>query len=299
MYDTIIIGGGPAGLTAGIYIQRAGKKALVLEGLAVGGQIRNTPEIENYPAIAKLSGLKFSQDLEMQAKALGVEIRSEEVIGVELGGEEKVVLTASGRYSARTVIIATGAKSRQIGVDRELDLAGSGVSYCAVCDGAFFAGEDVVVAGGGNTAIDDALFLSERCNKVYLVHRRDGFRAEEIKLAQLRSRANVEMVLGYTIDELIGKYELEGVVVKDKCGNARTLKVSGLFVAIGKIPNTSILRGTIDMDDNGYIKANEDCKTNVSGVFVAGDCRTKNVRQLTTAVSDGTIAALSAVEYCR
>ncbi len=299
MYDTIIIGGGPAGLTAAIYIQRAGKKAVVLEGLAVGGQIRNTPEIENYPAIAKLSGLKFSQDLEAQAKALGVEIKSEEVKEVSLEGDEKVVKTSQSSYVAKTVIIATGAKSRQIGVDRELELAGSGVSYCAVCDGAFFAGEDVVVAGGGNTAIDDALFLSERCNKVYLVHRRDGFRAEEIKLEQLRKRANVEMVLGYTIEELVGKYELEGVVVKDKENNTRMLKVSGLFVAIGKIPNTSIFRPMVDMDDAGYIKAGEDCKTNIAGVYVAGDCRTKSVRQLTTAVADGTIAALSAVEYCR
>lgn len=299
MFDTIIIGAGPAGLTASIYVQRAGKKALVLEAMAVGGQIRNTPEIENYPAIAKISGMQYSDDLAEQAKALGATIKRENMRSVQLVGDVKTVTTRNATYQARSVIIAVGAKSRELGVEKEEDLFGCGVSYCAICDGAFFAGKAVAVSGGGNTAIDDALFLAERCSKVYLVHRRNEFRAEQIKVEQLKSKSNVELVLGYTVESLEGEDCLQGVVVKDKQGGTRRLDVSGLFVAIGKIPNTDMLQGQIDMDDQGYIIAGEDCKTNVEGVWVAGDCRVKHIRQLTTAVADGTVAALGAVEYVR
>ncbi|MGN0771966.1 MAG: NAD(P)/FAD-dependent oxidoreductase [Christensenellales bacterium] len=299
MYDTIIIGAGPAGLTAAIYVQRAGKTALVLEAMAVGGQIRNTPEIENYPAIARISGMQYSDDLAAQAVALGATIKREEVKSVELEGKIKTIVTRKETYTAKSVIIAVGAKSRELGVDREEDLFGCGVSYCAICDGAFFAGKAVAVSGGGNTAIDDALFLAERCSKVYLIHRRDAFRAEQIKVEQLGCKSNVEFVLGYTVDALLGDECLQGVVVKDKQGNNRQLDVSGIFVAIGKIPNTTIFEGKVGMDEQGYILAGEDCRTNVEGVWVAGDCRAKHIRQLTTAVADGTVAALGAVEFVR
>ncbi len=305
MIDVLIIGAGPAGLSAAIYAERAGKHAVCLEALTVGGQIVNTPEIENYPGIKKTSGFEFSMALFEQATELGAEIiyekaaRIEEKPGSDVDKSTYVVTTQSGKeFECRSVILATGAKNRHLGLAREEELLGKGISYCATCDGAFFKGKDVAVNGGGNTALEDALFLSNYCRKVYIIHRRDQFRGEPKNLEALKDKDNIEYILDSTVTELIGDDRLEKVAVKNKnTGDIKELPVSGLFIAIGQEPDNKPFAGVVELDEKGYIKANESCKTQMSGVFVAGDCRTKAVRQLTTAASDGAVAALAACEY--
>lgn len=305
MIDVLIIGAGPAGLSAAIYAERAGKHAVCLEALTVGGQIVNTPEIENYPGIKKTSGFEFSMALFEQATELGAEIvyekaaRIEEKPGSDTDKCTYVVTTQSGKeFESRSVILATGAKNRHLGLAREEELLGKGISYCATCDGAFFKGKDVAVNGGGNTALEDALFLSNYCRKVYIIHRRDQFRGEPKNLEALKDKDNIEYILDSTVTELIGDDRLEKIAVKNKnTGDIKELPVSGLFIAIGQEPDNKPFAGVVELDEKGYIKANESCKTQMSGVFVAGDCRTKAVRQLTTAASDGAVAALAACEY--
>ena len=305
MIDVLIIGAGPAGLSAAIYAERAGKHAVCLEALTVGGQIVNTPEIENYPGIKKTSGFEFSMALFEQATELGAEIvyekaaRIEEKPGSDVGKSTYVVTTQSGKeFECRSVILATGAKNRHLGLAREEELLGKGISYCATCDGAFFKGKDVAVNGGGNTALEDALFLSNYCRKVYIIHRRDQFRGEPKNLEALKGKDNIEYILDSTVTELIGEDRLEKVAVKNKnTGDIKEIPVSGLFIAIGQEPDNKPFASVVELDEKGYIKANESCKTQMSGVFVAGDCRTKAVRQLTTAASDGAVAALAACEY--
>lgn len=298
MTDIIIVGAGTAGLSAAIYGVRAGKSVIVFESEVYGGQIVNTPEIENYPGIKNISGYEFATNLYEQATSLGAEVKFEKVIGIEEAGEEKTVVTDQGSYPCRSVILATGAKNRPLGVAREVELTGAGVSYCATCDGAFFRNQDVAVNGGGNTALEDALYLSNFCSKVYLIHRRDTFRGEEKQVQALKNKPNVEFVLNATIKELLGEDRLSGVVVVDKLtGNEKEIPVNGLFVAIGQIPENTAFAAQVALDDKGYISAQEDCKTKSNGIFVAGDCRTKTVRQLATAASDGAIAALAACEY--
>lgn len=298
MTDIIIVGAGTAGLSAAIYGVRAGKSVIVFESEVYGGQIVNTPEIENYPGIKNISGYEFATNLYEQATSLGAEVKFEKVIGIEEAGAEKTVVTDQGSYPCRSVILATGAKNRPLGVAREVELTGAGVSYCATCDGAFFRNQDVAVNGGGNTALEDALYLSNFCSKVYLIHRRDAFRGEEKQVQALKNKPNVEFVLNATIKELLGEDRLSGVVVVDKLtGNEKEIPVNGLFVAIGQIPENTAFAAQVTLDDKGYISAQEDCKTKSNGIFVAGDCRTKTVRQLATAASDGAIAALAACEY--
>ncbi len=305
MIDVLIIGAGPAGLSAAIYAERAGKHAVCLEALTVGGQIVNTPEIENYPGIKKTSGFEFSMALFEQATELGTEIvyekaaRIEEKPGSDVDKSTYVVTTQSGKeFECRSVILATGAKNRHLGLAREEELLGKGISYCATCDGAFFKGKDVAVNGGGNTALEDALFLSNYCSKVYIIHRRDQFRGEPKNLEALKGKDNIEYILDSTVTELIGEDRLEKVAVKNKnTGDIKEIPVSGLFIAIGQEPDNKPFASVVELDEKGYIKANESCKTQMSGVFVAGDCRTKAVRQLTTAASDGAVAALAACEY--
>ena len=305
MIDVLIIGAGPAGLSAAIYAERAGKHAVCLEALTVGGQIVNTPEIENYPGIKKTSGFEFSMALFEQATELGTEIvyekaaRIEEKPGSDVDKSTYVVTTQSGKeFECRSVILATGAKNRHLGLAREEELLGKGISYCATCDGAFFKGKDVAVNGGGNTALEDALFLSNYCSKVYIIHRRDQFRGEPKNLEALKGKDNIEYILDSTVTELIGDDRLEKVAVKNKnTGDIKEIPVSGLFIAIGQEPDNKPFASVVELDEKGYIKANESCKTQMSGVFVAGDCRTKAVRQLTTAASDGAVAALAACEY--
>lgn len=297
-YDIVIVGAGTAGLSAAIYAVRAGKSVIVLEATTHGGQIVNTPEVENYPGIKKISGFEFANNLYEQAKSLGAEVVYEKVIGIEVNGEEKIVHTTKEDYQAKAVILATGAKNRPLGLEHEKEWIGAGISYCATCDGMFYRGKDVAVAGGGNTALEDAIFLTNYCRKVYLIHRRDAFRGEEKLLQTLKEKPNVEFVLNANITRLIGEDGVDGVEVEDKnTHEKRVIDVMGLFVAIGQMPENSEFINVVDLDKGGYIEAKEDCKTKTKGIFTAGDCRTKKVRQLATAASDGAIAALAACEY--
>lgn len=303
MYDIIIIGAGTAGLSAAIYGVRAGKKVLILEEKNYGGQIINSPEIENYPGIRKISGYEFAKNLFEQATELGAEYRQERVTGIKDNGEKKQVLSkaASGEeknYETRTVILATGVKRRMLGVEREEELVGAGVSYCATCDGMFFRGREVAVVGGGNTALEDAMFLSGYCKKVYVIHRREEFRGEDKMVQNLKEKENVTFLLNSVVTKLQGDKMLEGVLLKDvRTGKEQELKVSGVFVAIGQIPDNEAFADLVETDETGYIQASEDCETKVPGIYTAGDCRTKAVRQLATAASDGAVAALAACEY--
>ena len=297
-YDIVIVGAGTAGLFAAIYSVRAGKSVMVLEATTHGGQIVNTPEVENYPGIQKISGFEFANNLYKQAKSLGAEVIYEKVIGIEVNGEEKIVHTTKEDYQAKAVILATGAKNRPLGLEHEKEWIGAGISYCAICDGMFYRGKDVAVAGGGNTALENAIFLTNYCRKVYLIHRRDAFRGEEKLLQTLKEKPNVEFVLNANITRLIGEDGVDGVEVEDKnTHEKRVIDVMGLFVAIGQMPENSEFINVVDLDKGGYIEAKEDCKTKTKGIFTAGDCRTKKVRQLATAASDGAIAALAACEY--
>ncbi len=297
-YDIIVVGAGPAGLTAAIYARRAAKSVLVLEAKAWGGQIINTPDIENYPVVAHISGVDFANDLYNQALALGAELKLEKVTGVEDLGKLKRVRTTLDEYEAGAVILATGSENRKLGVDREQELTGRGVSYCATCDGNFFRKKDVAVVGGGNTALEDALYLAELANKVYLIHRRDSFRGEEATVARLRQKENVEIVYNATVTALLGDKRLSGIEVTDKLrGEKRSIEVKGLFVAVGRIPENEGFSALIDLDPAGYAVAGENCRTKAPGVFVAGDNRTKEVRQLVTAAADGAVAATEAVKY--
>lgn len=297
-FDIVIVGAGTAGLSSAIYAVRAGKKVLLLEANAYGGQIINTPEVENYPGIKHISGFEFATELYEQATGLGAMLRYEKVEKIENAEVEKCVYTDKAQYICRAVILATGAKNRPLGLEHEAEWIGAGISYCATCDGAFYRGQDVAVAGGGNTALEDAIFLSNYCRKVYLIHRRDAFRGEEKLLQTLQQKENVEFVLNSNIVKLVGEDGLDAVEVADKfSGEKRQIEVSGLFVAIGQEPANVAFADLVNLDQAGYIVAGENCRTNVEGIFTAGDCRTKTVRQLTTAAADGAVAALAACEY--
>lgn len=297
MYDIIIIGGGPAGLTAATYARRAGKSVLVIEKAAFGGQITWSPKVENFPSVLSISGAELGDRLLEQAMEQGAEVELDEVLSVTLDGETKFVRTEGGaEFAARAVIIAAGAKPRAAGLAREEKLVGQGVCYCAVCDGAFYAGGDVAVMGGGNSALQDALLLSEKCRRVYVIHRRAEFRGEAKLVEALREKENVELITEAGICELLGNDELSGIVIEHR-GERRELAVSGLFVAIGHAPELGAFAELMELDGRGYAAAGEECMTKTPGVFVAGDCRAKRVRQLTTAVADGSAAALAACEY--
>lgn len=297
MYDVIIIGAGPAGLTAAIYVRRAEKKVLVLEGKTYGGQIVSTPDIENYPAEEHISGFDFATKIYNQAKNLGAEIKFEKVTEV-IDGEIKQVITDDERYEGKTVIIATGSESRKLGLVNENELIGKGVSYCATCDGAFFKEKPVAVVGGGNTALEDAIYLSGLASKVYLIHRKDKFRGEKAMIKKLEEKENVEFVFNSNVIKLnTTDGKLSNVEVADNNGSLKNLTVSGLFVAVGRVPETKIFENLVELDPAGYIVANENCHTSAEGIFVAGDNRTKDVRQLATAVSDGATAGIEAVKF--
>lgn len=298
MHDIIIVGAGTAGLSAAIYGLRSGKSVLVLEQASYGGQIINTPEIENYPAIQKISGFEFATNLYNQAKNLGAEFAFEKVEGIEDKGQFKEVKTKDKSYEGKTVILATGAKNRRLGVEKEEELVGKGVSYCAICDGMFYRGKVVAVNGGGNTAVENATFLSDYVQKVYVIHRRDEFRADKAEVDRLVAKPNVELVLNSTVKRLESDASgLTGVVVANKDGEERTLKVDGLFVSIGQAPDNQAFSELVELDGNGYISAGESTLTKTPGIFTAGDCRTKAIRQLATSASDGAVAGLAAVGY--
>ena len=302
MYDVVIVGAGIAGLTAAIYAKRAGKSVLVLEGKIYGGQIINTFQIENWPGDYGVSGVDLMQKIYKQATELGAEVEYEEVVAIEKTETEFLVKTEDEEYAAGVVILAVGSEDKKLGLDSEEKFAGRGVSYCATCDGAFYKDKKVAVIGGGNTALYDALYLADIASKVYLVHRRNEFRGDEVLVEKLKRKENVEFVLGYVPEQILGDGKVTGVKLVpsgkvDSATSERTLDVDGIFVAIGKKPATEKYAELVKLDENGYIVASEDCRTSCDGVYVAGDCRTKDIRQLVTAAADGAVAADAAVNY--
>ena len=298
MYDIIIVGAGPAGLTAALYALRADKSVLVLEKGTFGGQITYSPQIENYPGFAKMSGNEFAEKLIDQVINQGAEIEMETVTEIRDNGDSKTVITEAGEHEAKAVIIATGVKHRQTGLPNENELVGAGISYCAVCDGAFFKGQTVAVLGGGNSALQEAVLLSESCEKVYVVQNLDFFTGEAKLVEKLKTKANVEFIMGTVIKELHGESELEGLTLKKEAdGSESYLKVNGLFVAIGLVPNNQAFADIAGLNEWGYIDSDESCVTKTAGVFTAGDCRSKQIRQITTATADGSVAALAACRY--
>lgn len=296
MYDILIVGGGPAGLTAAIYARRAGKSVLVLEGTGFGGQITSSHLVENYPAIPAISGVDYAQALSDQAKALGAETRFGRVSAARREGDGFVLTVRKQEFAGRTLILATGAKPRKLGVEREEELTGRGVSYCAVCDGAFFKDRDTAVVGGGDSALQSALFLAGVAKSVTLIHRRDSFRAQEAYVKAAEERENITFALNSRVTGLLGAESLTGVTVENGALR-RELAVEGLFVEVGQEPDNGIFASLARLDEKGYFSAGEDCGTVTPGVFVAGDCRTKDLRQLTTAVADGAVAATAACRF--
>ena len=295
MTDIIIIGGGIAGLTAAVYALRSGKSVLLFEKKAYGGQISQSHAVENYPGFKNISGAELSMNLHAQAKDFGCEFKNE-IVSKVIDGETKKVITNKGEYEAKTVIFAMGAEPRKSGLENEQSLIGRGLSYCAVCDGNFFRGRETMVVGGGSTAVQDALYLADICKKVYLVHRRDAFRAEESLVNKLREKENVEFVLDSVLVSAEASPILKSVTVKNvRTEVEREITVNGLFLAIGQVPATKDFADILPLDEYGYVKAGEDCKVS-EGIYIAGDCRKKPVRQLTTAAADGTVAATLACE---
>ncbi|MEG0035039.1 MAG: FAD-dependent oxidoreductase [Oscillospiraceae bacterium] len=297
-YDIIIIGAGCAGMTAALYARRAGKTVLLLEGQTFGGQIAFSPKVENYPAVPTISGEALSNALFEQATGQGAQAELETVMEIIINGNEKTIVTDYGRHTCRALIIATGMKHRHMGLAREDELIGSGISYCAVCDGVFFRDKDVAVFGGGDTALQDALILAEYCTSVTIIHRRNEFRGEKWLVDSLKKRAKVRFMLENIVTELSGEAKLSSLTLTNTVNGEKTLlPVDGLFVAIGQLPQTELVKNIVKTDDAGFVIADESCHTSTAGVFVAGDCRTKHIRQLTTAASDGAVAALAACEF--
>ncbi|MBQ9019108.1 MAG: thioredoxin-disulfide reductase [Bacilli bacterium] len=296
MYDIIIIGAGPAGMTAALYAKRANKKVLVLEALNYGGQIINTVDIENYPTQEHISGYDFATKLYNQITELGVEIIEEKVISIENLKDYKKVNTKNNIYKAKAIIIATGTDNRKLNIENEDKFIGKGISYCATCDGSFYKNKNVCVVGGGNTALEEAIYLSNICNTVYLIHRRDKFRADQILIDKLNSISNIKLVLNATINKLNGNEKLDSIDILSN-NKIDTISTDALFIAIGKIPMNDIFKDIIEIDEYGYIVSDKLCHTNIPGIFVAGDIREKSLRQLVTATSDGALAATEAVKY--
>ena len=299
MVDVAIIGAGPAGLTAAIYASRAGMKTLIFEQTAPGGQITSTHKLENYPGFpGGIAGSDFSLALKEQAESFGAELRSEKILRMELAGQPKSIISSQGEYEAKTVILALGASPRKLGIAGEEEYTGNGVSYCATCDGAFFRGMEVCVVGGGDTALEDAIYLANLAKKVSVIHRRDTFRAQHVLVERARAKENIEFILDTVPVKIEGSMDLESILLKNAMtGEERSLPIAGCFVAIGHEPDTRLVEGQVYLDSQGYIIAGENTLTNVPGVFAAGDVRTKTLRQVVTAVSDGAVAQQAAQEY--
>lgn len=295
MYDTIIIGGGPAGLTASIYLKRACKNVLVLEKETFGGQITKASCVENYPGFTKVRGMALGQAFYEQASSLGVELRYENALEIRKNHGLFFVKTEDNEYAGKTVILASGTHPRKLEIDEEKYL-GKGLSYCATCDGAFFKDKTVSIIGGGNTAIDDAFYLSDICKHVYIIHRRDILRAEPIKVANLKTKDNVSFIYNAVLKEIKGKDTIEEIILEQN-KREMLLKTDGVFIAIGSVPNTSILKDLVKLDESGYPLVNHDLETTIPGLFLAGDVLRKDVKQLTTATSDGTISATRVIDY--
>lgn len=296
MYDIIIIGSGPAGMTACIYAKQARKNVLILESEVYGGQILKADKVKNYPGFKEISGYEYSTNLYNQMKELEPDIKFEKALEIKNNKDFKEIITEKNSYKAKSIIIATGAQNRKLGLINEDKLIGKGISYCAACDGMFFKDKIVAITGGGNNAIDDALYLSNLAKKVYMIYRQKEFKIESNNLEELKNKDNVEFILGANITNIIGEDKLTSITVLQD-DNEINIDVDGLFIAIGHIPVSGMCKGLVDTDEKGYIIANEDCITNVEGIFAAGDIRKKDIRQLTTACSDGTVAALNACKY--
>ena len=295
MYDIIIIGAGPAGLTAAIYARRAEKSVLVIEKSTFGGQITHSPRIENYPGFVSLSGSELGEKLIEQALTLGAEIELDEVLKVEGDLNNYKVICEHGEFSGKTIIIATGSHHRTLGLLNEEKFVGEGISYCAVCDGAFYRDKTVAVIGGGNTALQEAVMLSDICKKIHIVQNLDFLTGEQSLISEIEKRDNVEVILSSTVSGIIGEDEFSGIII-DNGNETKELLIDGMFVAIGQKPENEPFSDITKLDDAGYIISGEDClpKTSKSGIFTAGDCRTKGIRQVATAVADGATAAISA-----
>lgn len=297
MYDIIIVGGGPAGLTAALYARRANKSVLVIEKETFGGQITFSPKVENIPGHLTLSGNEFAEKLVDQVIEQGADFESAEVIEIK-NGDIKTVITDSGEYTAKSVIIATGAKHRLIGAKNEQNFIGNGISFCAVCDGAFYTDKTVAVIGGGNSALQEALLLCDLAKKVYVVQNLDFLTGEKKLSEQLYARENASVITGSVVESYEGESELTGIKIKSTAsGEISELKVDGVFVAIGLVPQNEPFKNVIKLDERGYAAADENCLTENGGIFVAGDCRTKKIRQVATAAADGAIAALAACDF--
>lgn len=298
MYDIIVVGAGPAGLTAAIYARRAEKNVLVIERSTFGGQITHSPRVENYPGFAVMSGVEFADKLVEQTLGLGADIELDTVTGIKGTAGDYTVVCEGKEYKAKSVIVAAGSRHRMLGLERETDFTGEGISYCAVCDGAFYKDKTVAIIGGGNSALQEAVMLSDICKKVFVVQNLD-FLTGEIKLQNdLETRENVEIILSSTVDKIIGTDNFEGIVL-DTNGEKKNLLCDGVFVAIGQMPENEPFKEVAILDSNGYIISDESCRPQGAkeGIFVAGDCRTKGVRQITTATGDGAVAAIAACKF--
>lgn len=297
MYDLIVIGGGPAGLTAALYARRANKTVLVIEKGSFGGQITYSPKVENIPGFTEITGNEFGEKMVEQVLAQEADVECAEVLEIK-DGVYKTVVTDSGDFTAKSIVIATGAKHRLLGLPGEEKFIGEGISFCAVCDGAFYEGKEVAVIGGGNSALQEAILLADLAKKVTVVQNLDFLTGEKKLQDKLATKSNVEVILGTVVDSFIGGDSLEGIRIrKEADGTVRDLMVDGVFVAIGLVPQNEVFAGLVPLDGRGYIISGEDCLTGTAGVFAAGDCRTKAIRQVTTAVADGAVAALTACAY--
>lgn len=299
MYDIVIIGAGPAGLTAAVYARRANKSVLILDKTGFGGQIMSSPKVENYPGFESISGSELADKMTEQVLAQGAEVEIENALEIKDNGATKVVITEDGNdYECKSVIIAAGAEHRHLGLENEERFIGDGISFCAVCDGAFYANKTVALIGGGNSALQEAILLSETSEKVYVIQNLDFLTGEQRLQEILAKRGNVEVVLGAVVKSINDTPEFSGITILKTADNTETeLKLDGMFVAIGLKPENGAFKNVADLDDNGYIDSDEKCLTKTPGVFVAGDCRQKNVRQVTTATADGAVAAINACRY--
>ena len=291
MYDVIIVGGGPAGITAGIYCQRANLKTVVFEKETIGGQIASSPLVKNFPGFKSISGVELANNFYEQAEELGLPIEIEEVLEI-IPGDVNKVITDCGEYSSRAVIVATGAKYRLLGLPNEENLIGKGISFCTACDGSFYKGKNVAVIGGANTAVTNALYMSNLCPKVYLIYRGSKLKCEKVLLDSLKEKSNIEVIYNANVKEIVGNRVLESIILD----NDRELKISGMFISIGMDAQTKLVKNLLPLSEQNYVLS-DDCSTIKTSIFVAGDCRHKTIRQLTTAMSDGAVAASFAIKY--
>ena len=297
MKDLLIIGAGPAGLTAAVYALRAGLSVAILEANIYGGQMSITSEIENYPGFKSITGPELSELMHKQVESMGGKFIFEEVKKVDLKNEIKIIKTDRNEFHAKAVIVANGLKRRILGCHGEKEFTGRGVSYCATCDGAFFKGKSVLIVGGGNTAVEDALYLANLCKDVTIVVRKNYLRAEKYLCNLVEKKSNIHKLMESRVKEIKGESKVNSVIIEDKNGQLKKMDIDGIFIAIGYEPNNKIYQGQIEMDEDMYFISNESCSTNIPGVFVAGDCRIKPIRQITTATADGTVAGSMAIRF--